>query len=240
MPHNVAPFDWSENALALRQFNYEHWCEHGHGPNLRDVHEKLGFGRRDAIEIYKELMLGIGCTIEPDSLNCPVLRFQPFASFPTQVKAYVDGKFHSYAGCSMEAVAFSNMPPFKDREVRLESYCMCCLEPVWFTTVNGEVVDKCPSLLLHVCSSPYDWCNDDLMIQCDHMNFVIDMDHAEKFEREACRRGVVFTLDEAKKFIAGSVGERMWNYHKPTERHDPAAIIDGVRSLGIDVTNWGG
>jgi hypothetical protein len=78
------------------------------------------------------------------------------------------------------------------------------------------------------------------MNQCDHMNFVIDMDHAEKFERDACRRGVVFTIDEAKKFISGSVGERMWNYHKPAERHDPVAIIDGVRSLGIDVTNWGG
>jgi hypothetical protein len=227
MPHFVPPFDWSDDALRLRQFNYEHWCEHGYGPNLRDVHETLGLGRRDAVETYKELMLGIACTIDPDSLNCPVLRFQPFASFPTQVKAYVDDEFHSYAGCAMEAVAFGNMPPFRGRTVRLESYCMCCLEPLWFTTVDGEIVDRCPSILVHVSSSPYDWCNDDL-------------DHAERFEREVCRRGVVFTLEQAKTFVSAAVGERMWNYNKPAERHDPRPIVAGVKALGVDVTNWGG
>ncbi|CAB4762639.1 unannotated protein [freshwater metagenome] len=240
MPHIVPPFEWSDDALKLRDLNYQHWCEHGHGPNLRDVHEALGLGRREAIEVYKELMLGIACTIEPDALNCPVLRFQPFASFPTQVKAYVDNVFHSYAGCAMEAVAFGNMPPFRGKSVRLESYCMCCLEPVWFTTVDGEVVDQCEAIQIHVCSSPYDWFNDDLMNQCDAMNFVIDAEHAERFEREACRRGVVFTLQQAKTFVSGAVGERMWNYHKPPERHDPRPIIEGVKSLGVDVTNWGG
>lgn len=240
MPHYVPFFEWSDKALALRQFNYEHWCEHGHGPNLRDVHEALGYGRVEILQTYKELALGIACTIDPDSQNCPVLRFQPFASFPTQVKAYVDGRFHSYAGCAMEAVAFSNMPPFRDREVRLESYCMCCLAPIGFTAVNGDIVDRPESILVHVSTSPVDWFNHDLMIQCDSMNFVIDAEHAERFEKQVCRRGVMFTLDQAKLFVSAAVGERMWNYAKPTERMDPAVVIDAVRSLGVDVTNWAG
>lgn len=240
MPHYVPPFDWSDHALALRQLNYEHWCEHGHGPNLRDVHEAMGLGRREIIQVYKELALGIACTIDPDSMNCPVLRFQPFASFPTQVKAFVDGTFHSYAGCAMEAVAFSNMPPFRDREVRLESYCMCCLDPLGFTAVNGVIVDRPPSILIHVATTPYDWFNNDLMIQCDSMNFVVDGDHAERFEREASRRGVVFTLEQATTFVSAAVGERMWNYSKPTEQMDPAVVVDAVASLGVDVSGWGG
>jgi hypothetical protein len=240
MPHYVPLFEWSERALALRQFNYEYWCEHGHGPNLRDVHERLGYGRGEIVQTYKELALGIACTIDPDSQNCPVLRFQPFASFPTQVKAYIDGSFHSYAGCAMEAVALSNMPPFLDRQVRLESYCMCCLEPLGFTAVNGNVIDRSPSIYVHVSTSPIDWFNHDLMIQCDSMSFVTDADHAERFEREVCRRGVLFTLEQAKTFVSAAVGERMWNYHKPSERMDPAVVIDAVRSLGVDVTGWGG
>ena len=240
MAHYVPPFDWSDAALALRELNYEYWCEHGHGPNLRDVHEALGMSRREILQTYKELALGIACSIEPDSQNCPVLRFQPFASFPTQVKAYVDGAFHSYAGCAMEAVAFSNMPPFAGREVRLESYCMCCLEPLAFTSIDGNVVDRPADLLIHVSTSPYDWFNDDLMIQCDSMNFVADAEHAERFEREVCRRGVVFTLDQATTFVSAAVGERMWNRAKPPERMDPAAVIEGVRSLGVDVSGWGG
>lgn len=240
MAHYVPPFEWSDAALRLRHFNYEYWCEHGHGPNLRDVHEALGLDRRTIIQTYKELALGIACTIEPDSQNCPVLRFQPFASFPTQVKAYVDGRFHSYAGCAMEAVAFSNMPPFAGREVRLESYCMCCLQAVSFTSVDGRVVERSESLVIHVSTSPYDWFNDDLMVQCDSMNFVIDADHAERFEREVCRRGVTFTFEQATAFVSAAVGERMWNERKPPEQMDPAAVVQGVRSLGVDVTNWGG
>lgn len=240
MPHYVPPFEWSERALALRNLNYVHWCEHGHGPNLRDVHEALGYTRTEIIQTYKELALGIACTIDPDSQNCPVLRFQPFASFPTQVKAFVDGAFHSYAGCAMEAVAFSNMPPFRDRTVRLESYCMCCLAPIDFTAVNGEIVEQPESILVHVSTSPVDWFNHDLMIQCDSMNFVIDAEHADRFERQVCRRGVTFTLEQAKRFVSAAVGERMWNYHKPTEQMDPAVVIDAVRSLGVDVTNWAG
>ncbi|MDG2026444.1 MAG: organomercurial lyase [Acidimicrobiales bacterium] len=239
MPHYVPFFEFTEPALALRQFNYEHWCANGHGPNLRDVKETLGFDRREAIQLYKELALGIACTIDPDSMNCPVLRFQPFASFPTQVKAYVDGEFHSYAGCSMEAVAFSNMPPFEGKECRLDSYCMCCMEPISFTAVSGKVVEADP-LLLHVSTSPYDWFNNDLMIQCDSMNFVKDEEHAERFEKEVCRRGVVFTLDQALTFVSGAVGERMWTYTKPSERMDPGSVLEGVRGLGVDVTNWGG
>jgi len=140
----------------------------------------------------------------------------------------------------MEAVAFSNMPPFRDREVRFESYCMCCLEPLGFTAVNGEVTERPPSIFLHVSTPPADWFNHDLMIQCDSMNFVVDAEHAERFEKQVCRRGVMFTLDQARTFVSAAVGERMWNYHKPTETMDPVSVVEGVRALGVDVSSWGG
>jgi hypothetical protein len=240
VPHYVPVFEWSESALALRQFNYEHWCEHGRGPNLADVHQALGLTRRQAVQAYKELSLGIACGIDPDSQNCPVLRFQPFASFPTQVKAFIDDRFHSYAGCAMEAVAFSAMPPFQGRAVRFETYCMCCLAPIGFTALEGDVVEQSESILVHVSTSPFEWANRDLMIQCDSMNFVIDADHAERYEREICRRGVVFTLDQAKRFVSPAVGTRMWDYHKPSERMDPDAVLAAVAGLGVDVSGWGG
>ena len=50
-----------------------------------------------------------------------------------------------------------------------------------------------------------------------------------------CRRGVTFTLDQAKQFVSAAVGERMWNYNKPSERQDPDVVIGAVRSLGVDV-----
>jgi len=50
MPQNVPMFEWTDNALRLRQFVYEFWCREGVGPNLRDVHEALGLGRREIVQ----------------------------------------------------------------------------------------------------------------------------------------------------------------------------------------------
>ena len=35
MPQNVPVFQFSDNALKLRQFVYEHWCAHGRGGSPR-------------------------------------------------------------------------------------------------------------------------------------------------------------------------------------------------------------
>src|SRR5262249_28302495 len=49
-PQNLPEFRFSEDALKLRQFVYEHWCTHGHGPNLRAAHEATGLSRERLIE----------------------------------------------------------------------------------------------------------------------------------------------------------------------------------------------
>ena len=114
MPQNVPTFEWTDDALRLRQFVYEHWCDKGVGPNLRDVHEALGLSRRQIVQAYKQLQLGIICVVQEDTQNCNLIKFQPFSSFPSQVKAFIDDRFHSYIGCAMESMAvISQMPPFR-------------------------------------------------------------------------------------------------------------------------------
>ena len=84
MAQDVPPFEWSEDALKVRQFVYEHWCEHGVGPNLRDVHEATGLSRRQIVQAYKQLQLGVACVVQEDSQNCNLIKFQPFSSFPSR------------------------------------------------------------------------------------------------------------------------------------------------------------
>ena len=117
MPQNVPSFEFSDAAKQLRQFVYEHWCEHGRGPNLRAVHEGTGLDRRQIVQGYKELQLGIICVVDQDSVNGNLLKFQPFSSFPSQVEVWIDGAFHSYAGCALESVAISKMPPFQGKDL---------------------------------------------------------------------------------------------------------------------------
>src|SRR6266850_508978 len=177
MPHNVPEFQFSEDALKLRQFLYEYWCAHGHGPNLRAAHEATGFARERLIAAYRELDLGLICTIEQQTQNVNLLKLQPFSSYPSQVEVWIDDKFHCWAGCAMESIALSKMPPFAGKTVRLESYCACCLKPV---TVVAN-----------------------------------DAEHAAAYERQVSRRGVLFRLEQAQRFVADTGKNRMWRYDWP-------------------------
>ena len=240
MPQNVPPFEWTDDALKLRQFVWEYWGEHGRGPTLLDVHQATGLSRRDTIQAYKQLQLGVLCVVQEDTQNCNLIKFQPFSSFPSQVKAFVDGAFHSFVGCAMESMAFSKMPPFAGKEVRFESWCACCLEPMSYTSTDGGVPENRshPDMRIHVGLSPWDWGNVDITLMCDSMNLVIDPDHAERYERQVSRRGVMLTPDQAVLFVSVVAKDRMWDYHWPTVPMMPAMIFKGMEMLGVDTSSW--
>ena len=50
MPQYVPSWEWTDNALRLRQFVFEFWCNNGRGPNYRNIHEALGMTRREIIQ----------------------------------------------------------------------------------------------------------------------------------------------------------------------------------------------
>jgi hypothetical protein len=240
MPQNVPLFEWTDDALRLRQFVYEFWCAQGVGPNLRDVHEALGLERQAIIQAYKQLQLGIICVVDEDTQNCNLIKFQPFSSFPSQVKASIDGRFHSYVGCAMEAMAFSRMPPLSGKDVVLESWCACCFQPISFTDRNGELIDRSGEFVLHVSTTPYEWGNVDIVRMCDSMNFVIDAEHAERYERQIARRGVLVTVEQARMFVGPTARHRMYDYHWKPSQMIPDVIVQGIKAIGVDVSNWGG
>ena len=240
MPQNVPEFQFSADALKLRQFVYEHWCTHGHGPNLRAAHEGTQLSREQILEAYKQLDLGIMCIVDQDTQNFNLLKAPPFSSYPSQAQIYLDGVFHCYAGCAMESLAMCMMPPFAGKELRIESYCACCLEPVRVITKDGATLSYTPaSVLVHVSLSPRDWNKTNIVSMCDGMNFVRDAEHAAAYERKIVRRGVVFTMDQARKFITGTGKARMWQYDRIPDYLRPQRVIDGIRALGVDVSGWG-
>ncbi len=240
MPQNVPPFVWSDDAKRVRQFIYDHWCRHGRGPNLREAHEATGLARDRLVEVYRELDLGLSVTIQQETQNVAILKCQPFSSYPSQVAVHVDGRFHCWAGCAMESIAISRMPPFAGVTMQLESYCACCLDPVSVAVRDGAVLAASPaSPLIHVSSSPREWNAVDIVCMCDSMNFVVDAEHALVYERQVCRRGVLFTLEQARRFVAGTGDNRMHRYDWEPVALVPSRVVAGIKALGVDVTNWG-
>lgn len=240
MTQNVPEFQFDDDALTLRQFIYEYWCANGHGPNLRAAHEATGLARQRIIDAYKQLDLGVICVVQHDTQNFNLLKAQPFSSFPSQVEVYLDGAFHCYAGCAMESIALSRMPPFAGKEIRLESYCSCCLKPVTIVVRDGEVLSKKPdSVCIHISTSPRDWNTDNIVSMCDSMNYVHDAAHAETYEKQIARRGVLVSLDQARRFVADTATNRMYRYDWPPVSVKPQRIIAGLKALGVDLSNWG-
>jgi len=240
MPQNIPEFQFSDDALKLRQFVYEYWCMHGHAPNLRAAHEATGLSREQLIEAYQRLDLGIMCIIDHETQNCNLLKAPPFSSYPSQAAVHLDGRFHCYAGCAMESLAICMMPPFAGKEVRIESYCACCLAPVTVVTRDGETLSHAPQgLRVHVSLSPREWNKSNIVSMCDSMNYVLDADHAQDYERRIGRRGVLFDMQQARRFITGTGKARMWDYNRAPDYIRPQRIIDGIRALGVDVSGWG-
>ena len=240
MAQYVPGFEWTEESLVVRKFIFDFWAETGRGPNLRQAHEGTGLSRRDLVQAYKELQTGIVMVVDQDSPNCDILKIPPYSAFPSQVELYVDDRFHSFIGCAHEAVAVSNMPHFKGKEVRLESYCACCLKPITFWSQEFTITRMVPDQpLVHVAQPVWDWVHDDMKAMCDNVNLVIDMDHALEYEKQIGRRGIVFTMQQVRDYVEPAVGIRGWDYHWRAQSMNPERLIDRMKALGIDLSPWG-
>jgi hypothetical protein len=240
VPQFVHPFEFTDDALQLRQFIFEYWCSRRVAPNMRNIHEAIGFDRRRIQKALKELQLGIIVVVNQDAQNCDILKAPPFSSFPSQVELYIDDEFHSYIGCASEGMAVSNMPPFQDKDCRLESFCACCLEPITIIDRSFKMLSCQPAgVLWHVNKSPWDWGNVDMGSMCDSMNFVLNADHARNYEMQTGTRGVSAPVDAAKDFVRYTAEIRMHDYNWPPGIMDPPDIIERFRALGCDVSVWG-
>ena len=239
MPQHVPPFEWTDDALRVRQFMFDFWFEHGRAPTLRDAHDALGLDRRALIQAYRALDLGLVVTVDQRSQNCNLLKAPPFASIQTNVSLFVDDRFHSFIGCAHEALGASNSPQVRGKLLRFESYCVCCLAPVVLELQDFEIMSRSPDgVLIHVTESPWDWCNLDMLSMCDATNFVAGPEHAERYERTVARRGVLMTLEQAREYISFVARQRLWDYHWPPLSMDPPAILERLQALGVDTSPW--
>src|SRR3546814_18351409 len=93
-------------------------------------HDATGLDRRQIVQGYKELQLGIICVVDQEAQNVNLLKFQPFSSYPSQVEVWVDGAFHSHAGCALESVAISKMP-HRSEERRVGKECVSTCRSRW-------------------------------------------------------------------------------------------------------------
>ena len=70
------------------------------------------------------------------------------------------------------------------------------------------------------------------------IDFVIDPDHAERFEAQVARRGVLYTIEQAEQFVKTTADSRMHDYHWGVVPVIPSVIVDFAKALGVDTAAW--
>lgn len=234
----IPSFDWSDNAKKVREYVYKYWGEHSYPPSTLDINRALGLERRQIHDALYELQLGGMCVVDLESPHLSLLRFLPYSSYPTVVKGFIGDRFLGYIGCAMESIAFSKMPAYSGEEVRLESYCSCCLTPLTVKSKNGEATEWPDGLLVHVGLTPLEWNRLNHNPMCDTMNFVLNEGHADKYERMTSRRGVVFNRDQAHGLVKGVADSRQWDYEWVQGTGNPDGTLAAIKGLGVNVGNW--
>jgi hypothetical protein len=117
------------------------YVAHGVAPHYLEVAQRLGWEPERARTVLNEVSeLGLPIWLHPGTDL--IASFAPFSSLPTLYRLSIDGTPHAYAQCGLEALAVSWL--FPGRQIRVDSLCPDCGEPLSLSMRDGEMLSLEP------------------------------------------------------------------------------------------------
>lgn len=231
---------WSDDAKRVLDFLYRFWADKRRPPDVSDVVRGTGYGFRAIRRTYRELQAGFAVVADDSRLNLNLQKVTPFSATPTPVSFEHQGHFHSYLGCPAEALTVGCMPMFCDHVLTIRACCSCCYEPIELKVQKTEVLSATPvEPLILFAASPYEWeqgvAADHV---CDSIRYVLDEEHAARFERQIGRRGVRLKMSQLQQMARPAGAGRMWDPDWPPIRTDGDKMVALLAGMGVDVSTW--
>jgi len=113
----------------------------GVAPHYLEIAVRLGWEPERARTVLHEVVeLGLPLWLHPGTDL--VASFAPFSSLPTLYRFSIDGVAHGYAQCGLEALAISWL--FPGSQIRVDSLCPDCGEPLSLSIRDGEMLSLDP------------------------------------------------------------------------------------------------
>ena len=117
----------------------------GVAPHYVEVALRLGWEPARARTVLHEVTeLGLPLWLHPGTDL--VASFSPFSSLPTLYRLSIDGAAHGYAQCGLEVLAVSWL--FPGCQVRADSLCPDCSEPLSLSIRDGEILSLDPPTIV--------------------------------------------------------------------------------------------
>ena len=131
------------------------YVEAGLAPHYVEIAQKLEWPTDQARAVLHDVA-GMGLPLWLHPGTDLIASFAPFSSLPTLYRISIDGAAHGYAQCGLESLAVSWL--FPGREVRVDSLCPDCGEPISLAMRDGELLSISPdSTVAHINVAVSKW-----------------------------------------------------------------------------------
>lgn len=118
------------------------YVDAGVAPHYVDIARSLDWPTdRARVVLHEVVASGLPVWLHPGTDL--IASFAPFSSLPTLYRISIDGAPHGYAQCGLESLAVTWL--FPNREVRIDSRCPDCGEPISIAMREGKLLSIAPN-----------------------------------------------------------------------------------------------
>jgi len=153
---------------------FEHFLEHAAPPVVEQLMGDYSLSRDAATDVLRDLDEARHIALVKGTAR--ILMAFPFSAIATPFRVTTRGRSY-YANCAWDAIAFHAM---LGDDVRVDSYCHHCADPIHIELTNGRasVVDP-PETLVYLALRPTEWWSDIITTCSNTMVFFASPEHRD-------------------------------------------------------------
>jgi hypothetical protein len=215
----------------VRTFVYEHFLEHAVPPVVERLMTDLSLSRENVSEVLEGLDAARHLALVKGTSR--ILMAWPFSAIATPFRVEVSGRRY-FANCAWDAIAFHAM---LRQDVRVESFCHHCAEPISLDLRGGHAVrSDPPEALVYLALPAARWWDDIITTCANTMVFFASPEHRDASALCSLDAlGASLTPDQTHALSVPIYGSRLAiDYARPPRQE----LLDHFASMGLAGDFW--
>jgi hypothetical protein len=215
----------------VRTFVYEHFLEHAVPPVVERLMTDLSLSRENVSEVLEGLDAARHLALVKGTSR--ILMAWPFSAIATPFRVEVSGRRY-FANCAWDAIAFHAM---LRQDVRVESFCHHCAEPISLDLRGGHAVrSDPPEALVYLALPAARWWDEIITTCANTMVFFASPEHRDASALCSLDAlGASLTPDQTHALSVPIYGSRLAiDYARPPRQE----LLDHFASMGLAGDFW--
>lgn len=220
-----------QTVAAIRLSIFEHLLADARAPVVEELMTEFSLARETVTAILEELEAARHIALVPGSAR--ILMAFPFSAITTPFRVTTRGQEY-FANCAWDAVAFHAM---LGDEVRVESFCHHCAEPITIELRDGRATHVEPEeALVYLALRPTQWWENIVTTCSNTMVFFASPEHRDASDLCApADQSASLTPDEVHALSGPIYGRKLeLDYARPTRDE----LLDHFDALGLTGEYW--